>query len=448
MPVLGGSPRQLIRDVDAAIDFSPDGRQFVFQRGVLERDVIEIRIALADGTGERLLATLPGRPLFQYGPTWSLDGKTIAISTLGIGQDVNWGLYVINVADGKVRQLVSSGGRYIGRAIWTPDGNALVATVAETPLGRGQLQSIDFPSGEMHRFTNDLSDYSVALDLTRSGTTLAAIQRSRISDIWIAPAADSSLARQITSGEPAYTMIAPGPSGSVLASSASGDLWLMKTDGREKTMVVPQAHVVLSVAFCGDHSLVFDSYRDGKMELRRTDADGSNGRKTLDEVGSSDCSADGKWIFYVAKDKIYRMSPEEDAPVEVLTVPGMTRAWLLRVSPDGKWIAFVYQEGSPVPVTKLAVAVASGGPLQFTSPLPIGAADLRWAPSGKALDYLLTRSGATNIWEQPLTNEAPRQVTNFPSGRIFGFAWSRDGKQLLVAKGTQASDVILISSFQ
>jgi eukaryotic-like serine/threonine-protein kinase len=33
MPVLGGSPRQLIRDIDSPIDFSPDGKQFVFQRG-------------------------------------------------------------------------------------------------------------------------------------------------------------------------------------------------------------------------------------------------------------------------------------------------------------------------------------------------------------------------------------------------------------------------------
>ena len=38
MPVLGGSPRQLIRDIDSPIDFSPDGKQFVFQRGIPERD--------------------------------------------------------------------------------------------------------------------------------------------------------------------------------------------------------------------------------------------------------------------------------------------------------------------------------------------------------------------------------------------------------------------------
>ncbi len=42
MPVLGGSPRQLIRDIDSTVDFSPDGKQLVFERGVPDRSVIEI----------------------------------------------------------------------------------------------------------------------------------------------------------------------------------------------------------------------------------------------------------------------------------------------------------------------------------------------------------------------------------------------------------------------
>ena len=33
MPLLGGKPRVVVRDVDAPISFSPDGRQFVFVRG-------------------------------------------------------------------------------------------------------------------------------------------------------------------------------------------------------------------------------------------------------------------------------------------------------------------------------------------------------------------------------------------------------------------------------
>jgi len=447
MPVLGGSPRQLIRDVDTPIDFSPDGKQLVFQRGVPDRDVVDVRIAQVDGTGERLLATLPANTIFQYGATWSPDGKTIAIPTLGTGREVNWGLSVINVADGKVRQLVSSDGRFVGRALWMPDGKSLVATIGETTLGRGQLQSIDYPSGEMHRFTNDLSDYIPTLDMTRDGKLLAAIQRTRVSNIWVVPAADAVQAHQVTSGEPAYEKITPGPGGKLLAASSNGDLWLMNPDGGERTRFVPEAHTLLSVSSCADRYVVFDSYREGKIELWRADADGSNGVKISDEVGSSDCSADGKWVYYAAKDKIYRTPPEGGAATEVLTSPG-TGAYRIMVSPDGSSIAFFYQEGSPVPVGKLGVVPAGGGSLQFSSPVPIGFAGLRWAPSGKALHYLLTRSGATNIWEQPLTGGTPRQITNFTSGRIFDFAWSRDGRQLLLVKGNQTSDVILIGNFR
>ena len=225
-------------------------------------------------------------------------------------------------------------------------------------------------------------------------------------------------------------------------------MWLMNPDGSERSVAVPQAHNVLSISSCGDRYLLFDSYRDGKVELWRADADGLNGIKQLDEVRYSDCSADGKWMFYVVNDKLYRMPPGDGPAVEIMTVPGHSGAWRVKVSPDGTAVAFMYQEGSPVPVSKLGVVSAAGGPLRFTSTVPIGSVGLCWSPTGKALQYLLTRNGATNVWEQALTGGAPRQITNFPSGRIFDFAWSRGGKQLLLAKGNQSSDVILISNFR
>ena len=448
IPVLGGSPHQVIRDLDTPIDFSPDGNQFVFQRGIPAHDVVEVHIAQSDGSSERTLATLPANTVFQYGPTWSPDGKTVAVPALGTGKEVNWAVNIINVADGRVRQLVSTGGRSVGRAVWTADGNALVAAVSETPLGRGQLQIIDYPSGAMHRFTNDLSEYTPVLDTTRDRKTLAAIQRTRISEIWTAPAADVIHARQVTSGGTAYGLVVPGPSGKLLGTGNNGDLWLMNPDGSEPSLVVAQTHNLFSVTSCGERYLVFDSYHDGKVELWRTDGDGSNGTRMLDVVGYSDCSPDGKWIYYLVKEKLYRMPAEGGVPVELLVVPGAADAWLVRISPNGEQIAFVFQEGSPILTTKVAAVSATGGPLQFTSALPFGFAGLRWAPSGKALNYLLTRNGSTNIWEQPLTGEAPRQITSFTSGRIFDFAWSRDGKRLLLTKGSQSSDVILISSFR
>jgi Tol biopolymer transport system component len=158
------------------------------------------------------------------------------------------------------------------------------------------------------------------------------------------------------------------------------------------------------------------------------------------------CSPDGKWIFFDVKDTIYRMSAEGGERVKIVTVP--EEGYSLRVSPDGNQLAFAYQEGSPVPLVKLGTVAATGGNLHFVSQVPLGARSMRWAPSGKALQYGLTRNGAGNIWEQPLTGGEPHQITKFASELIFEFDWSNDGKQLMLARGNETSDVILISNFR
>jgi serine/threonine protein kinase len=449
MPVLGGSPRQLIRDIDSTVDFSPDGSRIAFERGVPDRSVIEVWIAQADGSGEKLLATLPAYASFMFGPTWSPDGKTLAASTLGVGNEATWLLNAINVADGHVRTLFNGGGRGIGRAVWMPDGNSLIASVAETTLGRGQLQSIDYPGGEPHRFTNDLSDYTAPLDVTRDGKTMAAIQHTRISNVWAAPAADSSQARQLTSGEPAYLLIAPGPSGKILATSANGDVWLMNADGSQPAVLVPDAHTTNSISACADRYVVYDVYRNGKLEIWRADADGSNSKKIIDadlEAGQSLCSPDGKWIFYTTRDAIRRISVDGGDTVELVKVPEGGNS--LQLSPDGTQLAFGFQEGRPVPVPKIATVPVAGGPVHVISQVPLGTRGLTWSPSGKALQVGFLRNGASNIWEQPLSGGPPHQITNFTSDRIANFAWSRDGKQLFMTRGTATSDVILISNFR
>jgi serine/threonine protein kinase len=449
MPVLGGSARQLIRDIDSSVDFSPDGSHLVFERGVPDRSVIEVWISHVDGSGQRLVATLPAYAGFIFGATWSPDGKTLAAPTFGVGSDASWLLNVINVADGHVRTLFPGSGRGIGRAVWMPDGNSLIAAIGESTLGRGQLQSIDYPKGELHRFTNDLSDYTAALDVTHDGKTLAAIQRIRVFNIWTAPAADSSQARQLTSGERAYNLIAPGPSGKVLATTTNGDIWLMNADGSQAAVLVPDANNTGAVSSCGDRYVLYDLYRNGKLELWRADADGSNAKKVADEdaqAGTSQCSPDGKWIFYTGKDRIFRMPVDGGDPVTLVTVPEGGNS--LTVSPDGTQLAFSYQEGSPVPIPKIATVPVAGGPMHVVSQVPLGTRGLAWSPSGKALQVGMLRNGASNLWEQPLSGGPPHQITNFTSDRIGAFAWSRDGKQLFMIRGNQTSDVILISNFK
>ncbi len=60
----------------------------------------------------------------------------------------------------------------------------------------------------------------------------------------------------------------------------------------------------------------------------------------------------------------------------------------------------------------------------------------------------LTTNGTTNAWERPLNAEKPHPMASFTSGRIFNFAWTRDGKELLPVKRENVTDVVLISNFR
>jgi Tol biopolymer transport system component len=75
----------------------------------------------------------------------------------------------------------------------------------------------------------------------------------------------------------------------------------------------------------------------------------------------------------------------------------------------------------------------------------VGAA-FGWAPDGKSVLSVDNRNGVSNLMSLPLDGHPPKQVTNFTEGTIFKFAWSADGKQLFLARGSVNSDVVLISN--
>src|SRR5258708_37085450 len=53
--VLGGLPLVLGKYADTRPSFSPSGQEFAFTQGIAARNILEARIASADGTGDRLI---------------------------------------------------------------------------------------------------------------------------------------------------------------------------------------------------------------------------------------------------------------------------------------------------------------------------------------------------------------------------------------------------------
>lgn len=461
MPALGGSPRKLITDVDSPVSFSPDGQQFVYEHCIPVRNELELRIAATGGGSERSLAAIAQTScsLFQPGPAWSQDGRTIIVPVFLSGVQQRWVLYSVDVPSRKLRQLYSS--PYdMGRPAWLATGNAALMPHYDPSSGREQLWTISFPGGQARRLTNDLSEYGTALDITRSGGSAAGITKNMISNVWEVSAGQPSSPRQVTYGNLPFTDVAYAADGRILSGSTDGRLWVMNTDGSERTVLADEAGWLTP---CGQ-SVVFAAYKGGTVTLMRINPDGSNATKLVSDdlwkpsrtsfsTRAPVCSPDGKFVFFVNANgprKICRVPIGGGPPVEIAEVSGDFIAGRLGVSPDGTLLAYLYEQytGTATPGWKLAVIPVRGGPMLKILEVPGGIGGPRWSLDGKALQYLLTQDGTTNIWEQPLTGGQPRQLTSFKSGQIFDFNWSSDHHRLLLTRGTKSSDVILLNNLQ
>ena len=169
------------------------------------------------------------------------------------------------------------------------------------------------PRRGSRRFTNDLSDYGLYIDLTGDGKTLAAIETRQISHVWIAPQGKSERAKQITFQESPDSSEVPGPAGKLLVNSSGFDIVLMNPDGSDRKQLMPQAHNVGSFAACDDRYVVLDSLLDKKLQLWRTNADGSNPKLIAEDAVFPDCAPDGKTVVYGngLGEKIFRLPWKE-----------------------------------------------------------------------------------------------------------------------------------------
>lgn len=442
MPTHGGPARLLIKNViDSPISFSPDGQHFAFTNGTDDFKV-ELRIANKDGSDNRLLAVIPdGNEGFQPGPAWSPDGKAIAVSVKTRG---GFELEAISVADGRIRNLYS-GAYGIGRPVWLSSDRLVVPLKDRS--GRGQLWTMSYPRGEVARLTNDLEDYRESgIGFSRASKTLAATVSNQFANAWVAPATSPSQAQQITLGKMSLLGLGAGAEDKILIRTGDGRVWIMDRDSSHRSQFTG-TRKALAVTACGRFVLI-ESYTSAAVDLTRVNADGTGAVKLAKgDIGPPVCS--NSYVFYtnpIAPTTIQRISIQGGVPVEIAKSPALGILGRLAVSPDAKLLAFIYDEATIAAGTTLAVIPSTGGPILKRYKVSSDASGLCWSPDGQGLQYLLSSEPVTNIWEQPLTGGPPRQLTNFPSGRIFDFNWSRDGKRLLLARGEISSDVVLLSN--
>jgi Tol biopolymer transport system component len=186
---------------------------------------------------------------------------------------------------------------------------------------------------------------------------------------------------------------------------------------------------------------------EGVGLFRFDNSDGSEKRLTKGVGVWSAFSPDSKWIVftrYADKISLCKVSIDGGEPIKLFDGSALMPA----VSPDGKSIAFI---GIKDKKWRISIIPFDGGEPVKTfdtkwQSYKGGKSPLQWTPDGRAINYLVMSDNVSNIWRQPIEGGAPVQVTNFTTDQIFNFAFSPDGSQLALSRGTFNSDVVLIEN--
>ena len=457
IPVLGGTPRKLLGDIDSAVTLSPDGKQLGFLRGYPTLQQACLILANSDGTNERKLATHHIGELFlngpnALGPAWSPDGEMIAFAFTDYRNGApGASLITVRVKDGVEKLIVSGLWQTIGQIAWVRDGSGLVFIAADQGSERnGQIWHVSYPGGELRRITNDLLDYQ-NLSLSADSTSLVTVQNNQISNLWTTSNGFEDAVQVSSSKSDALDGLSWTPDGRVVyVSRANGQsqIWITNADGTSKKQLTFDSSWKgrLSVSPDGRY-VVFASKRNDLFNIWRMDIGGGNEVQLSrgGESGMPQVTLDSRWVIYTrfgtGKSTLLKVPITGGEPVQLTDY----QSRLLAMSPHDGQILYEYVEEDEQARLRRRFAVIpfEGGAPRMLDFILQGK-NIKWAPEGGALTYIETRAGVSNIWSRPIDGGSPKQLTNFKSHRIFRHDWSPDGKRVALVRGDWTSDVVLI----
>jgi eukaryotic-like serine/threonine-protein kinase len=448
-PMLGGTPRLLIKDVDSPIAFSPDGQRFAYLHQHGDSALADLKIARRDGTLERDLFHHKEILTDSLTLSWSPDGKTIVIPIVQPTPHDLAGFLAVDATSGETKQVAIAKDRIYLEPSWFPDGGALVVSATTAPTGflRNQLGIVSFPGGDFRLLTTDTNDY-IHPSISEDGQSIAASQVHGKFDIGIAPAGSPEKLTPIKLASNLATWGWDWTPDAQLLVVQGPDIRMVNPAGGDRVVFSEPRYPMDQVTSCGNgRYIVFRTLgRSGGAEANfwRVESNGTNlTRLTLglnERVPA--CSSDGKWLYYLdaaENHSLKRIPIDGGTPETIIKAPSEPYA----LSPDGKTVAtFEVRESDHTNILVLySVEDRKKTSFEFDQR---GLPGLAFLPSGKAVVYLVREKGVDNLWIQPLDGAARRQLTHFTAERIAGYAFSKDGAQLGIKRGHLESDAVLL----
>ena len=293
--------------------------------------------------------------------------------------------------------------------------------------------------------------------------TLPLVDRRFVTALAVAVAAPlalshSALAQRGEQPAPRLSLYEPAlsPDGSEIAFVSGGDIWTVPATGGEARLLVSDPATESRPLYSPDgQQLAFISTRTGDGDIYLlTFASGQLTRLTFDDgLDQLDAwSRDGKWLYFSSTshdisgmNDIYRVAVGGGTPMPV-SADRYTNEYWAAPAPDGRTLAFTargvtsgqwWRRGHSHLDESEIWLLHEGAEPSYERVTEGGAksAWAMWSSDGRAIYYVSDRSGAENIYVQPMggaggTSGAARQLTSFTDGRVLWPSIANNGRSI------------------
>jgi serine/threonine protein kinase len=462
---LGKDSKKILVDVDSPVTFSPDGKRFAFIRHNPSEGGDTIFIANADGSSlETFLQTKEAGYDKFTAAAWSPDGERMLVGVIKVGVEPTPKVKItsVGIKDKKIGLLGENNWIKANTFQWLKDNSGFVFTGKATTEGTTQIWHQSFPGGELKQITNDTSDYA-SVSVSEDGATMIATKYDTISSIWSLASGTKELKQLADESKTllGFEGLSETADGRLLYSRKIGKevnvFALNQSDNTEKQLTREAGNNIFPASSPDGKYVVFTSNRNGAYSLWRVNSDGTNPLQLTSYIEGMDTdpqiSSDGETVFFFRQNNdgsrasVLKVSINGGEATPIF--PESSASTLVpRISADGKRLAFVSftydsktsEFESAVKIANLEANKITDTGKQVKKELP---SNFQWSPDGKALTYI-NKAGIDNVWNVSVNEAKETPLTDFKSGNISFFNWSRDGKRLFIIRSIVNSDLILI----
>ena len=441
----GTNPTIVKTHVDSPISFSPQGDRFAFVRTVETTGEFLLVVSSVEGSDEQVLARRQkGQRLSIYGAAWSPDGNMVVCPASYWDNGYHMNLIGFDVKDGH-EQLIGKQSWFLIYQVAWQDPTSLVMIAQDHETSPYQVWRIRFSDGVAQRITNDVDSYA---GVSISGNNIVTVRTQQHWQIWVAAVNDPQNAVPISPGVGMNYGVSWTSKGKIAFSSLAENrlnISSMDPDGSNRVQLTSSGDNYMPASSADGRYIVFSSNRNGPFNIWRMNADDGSEPTQLTFTDGNfypSCSSDNQWVVYdhVADSavSIWKVPLQGGTPIKIAEKYRMPI-----FSPDNQFIAGRYNDESGT--SDVAIFPAEGGPPSRRFEVPIQEWQrLQWLPNDE-LSYVRNVNGYSNIWTYNLNTGKRKQITQFNSDRIYAYAWSPDYKHVACQRGTNISDVTIIS---